>query len=110
MVRLTESELHRIIKESVNKILKEGIKSTDDDNIVPEDLAIKYGFRLDYSGFPNGLELWRKTINKLEASEYLRVLGISEFTSWRVAGADKLGVRITVQPKPKQQQKQYDYM
>ena len=110
MVRLTESDLHRIIKESVNKILKEGMKSTDENNIVPEDLAIKYGFKLDYSGFPNGLELWRKTIYKFEAGEYLRVLGIREFTSWHVVGKDKLGIRITVQPKPKQQQKQYGYM
>ena len=35
LVKLTENDLHRIVKKSVNKILKEGIRA---DKINPEDV------------------------------------------------------------------------
>jgi hypothetical protein len=52
LIRLTESDLHNIVKESVNKILGENLKTHDDDefNIYKklEELDIPYDFINDW--------------------------------------------------------------
>ena len=41
-IRLTESDLHRIINESVNRILKENSRDIDDDNYFGGGLPDRY--------------------------------------------------------------------
>lgn len=109
--------MSRIIKESVNNVLKkkalnEGIKGVDPYNVVPQSVAEKYGFKREYSGFENGLELWGKSIVKrntfrksnkwgdetdMSTRELLRALGISNFTTFTETPYG-LKVRITVEP------------
>jgi hypothetical protein len=120
---LTEGRLNRIIKESINRVINEGVKGVDPDNVVPQDVAEKYGFEQEYGGFDGGLELWGKYINlhgknkrvnnwvnnwkwedpyDLSPNQLLRALGISRFTTQ--SGKSKYGgvhVRITVEPKRK---------
>ena len=109
--------MSRIIKESVNNVLKkkalnEGIKGVDPYNVVPQSVAEKYGFKREYSGFENGLELWGKSIVKrntfrksnkwgdktdMSTRELLRALGISNFTTFTETPYG-LMVIITVEP------------
>ena len=113
----SRGRIGRIIRESVNKVLKkkslnEGIKGVDPNNVVPQSVAEKYGFKREYSGFENGLELWGKSINMsnifskrnkwgdktdMSTRELLHALGISNFTSLTKTPYG-LTVRITVEP------------
>ena len=96
IIRLTESDLHRIVKESVKRVLNEGMKSVDPNNVVPEDLAIQYGFEPEYSDSENGLELWGKDLTG-DYNKLLFKLGIRDFTSISNSITGK-HVRITVKP------------
>jgi hypothetical protein len=105
LIRLTESDLHRIIKESVNRVLKESIKGVDSNNVVPENIAVKYGFKPQYNDPNTGLEIWGKRIEKGMEKKYLRALGISNFISYDRSG--NVSISVKTEPKPQQQ---YDYM
>jgi hypothetical protein len=103
----SRNSLNKIIKESVKKVLNEGLKGVDPDNVVPQDVAEHYGFRREYAGFKSGLELWGRDIGEEidagcttpRAVSLLRKLGIKRFTTYNYNGK----VRITVQPNPKPQ-------
>lgn len=97
-IRLTESQLHKLIKESVKKVLNESIKGGDMENIVPQSIAEKFGFEPEYS-LGNDIELWSANLNQIQYSpkELLRLLGISDFTSYNINGK----VRITVKCEKK---------
>ena len=106
-IKLTESNLHRVIRESIKKVLREGAKGVDLNNIVPENRARKCGFKPEYAVGEDGLEIWGKTIytfgDRAENPEMLLImLGISNFTSYshnKMHGYAH--IRITVQPNPK---------
>ena len=102
LVRLTEGNLKRIIKESVRSVLRESTKGADTNNIVPADVAEEHGFKVEYSGFENGLELWGRYIDKGSAKRMLQSLGITRFTTYRICMDGNLYVRITVKPLEKQ--------
>lgn len=54
-IRLTESDLHRIVKESVNKILKERVAGEDgmtDDEVMHRR---NDNFMRDMDGYPNSI-------------------------------------------------------
>ena len=111
-------KMGRIIRESIKKVLNESPKSTDPDNVVPENVAIKYGFTLEYGGGQDGLELWGRDVirnngnhgwNKkpgwdseedLDSYGLLKALGIRRFTTMSKS-PNGVHVRITVQPDPK---------
>lgn len=95
-IRLTESQLHQVIKESVEKILSESVKTPDENNVVDSDLAKKLGFNAEYL-CDNGLELWGKIIQPYEyyAQKLLAKLGISRFTSYSIS-KNHIHVLITV--------------
>jgi hypothetical protein len=101
IIRLTESDIHKIIRESVNnvlnKVINEGLKGTDPNNVVPEDLARQYGFESEYADSANGLELWGKDIPNGNTNRLLFKLGIRNFTSISNT-ATGMHVRITVKP------------
>lgn len=75
--------------------LNEGIKAVDPTNVVPEEVAKKYGFSPAYAGFGNDLELWESSTK--HPRELLKALGISRFTNYNTNGS----VRITVKVSPK---------
>ena len=104
-IKLTESKLKQIVAESVKKILNESTKGIDENNVVPQNVAEKYGFKPEYGGFSNGLELWRGKLpkNNEEIKTLLWNLGIKKFTSYNLMNST---CRITVKPSPK---KEYDY-
>lgn len=62
LIRLTEGDLHRIIKESVNKMLKE--TSIDNDSYFGGGLPDKYFDDNDY--IPYNDRISKKEINQLE--------------------------------------------
>lgn len=45
IIRLTESDLRRIVKRSVNRIINEGKHSPDVNNVVLQGTAEKFGFQ-----------------------------------------------------------------
>ena len=104
MIRLTESDLHRIIKESVNRVLNESMKGVDSNNVVPENIAVKYGFKPQYNDPNTGLEIWGRRIEKGMGKKYLHALGISNFISYDRKG--NIYISVKTEPKP---QKQYEY-
>jgi hypothetical protein len=106
VIKLTEEDLHRIIKESVNKILSESAKGVDENNVVPQELAEKYHFTQAYSGFKNGLEIWERKYKPELAKELLRRLGIRRFTSINTTSHT---CRITVRPKKVERVKKPEY-
>jgi hypothetical protein len=106
VIRLTEGALHKIIKESVNKILSESIKGVDETNVVPQELAEKYHFTPAYGGFGDGLELWERKYKPEFAKELLRRLGIRRFTNVNTMNNT---CRITVRPKEVEQVEQPEY-
>lgn len=89
--------LSNVIKESINKVINEGLKGTDPNNVVPEDLASQYGFESEYADSANGLELWGKDIPNGNSNRLLFKLGIRNFTSISNT-ANGMHVRITVKP------------
>lgn len=100
-MKLTESKLRRIVHEAVESVLCEGMKGVDPENVVSEDDAIDNGFKSEYGGFDDGLELWGKDIeDSSEAKRLKRILGIDHFTS---ISETRRGyhVRITVRPNEK---------
>ncbi len=62
LIRLTESDLHRIIKESVNKILNE-VGETEDGQDVLGRLAAKKSTSGDYDGYSNVMDYARQKRN-----------------------------------------------
>ena len=104
VVKLNERQLRKIVKESIESILNESIKATDPRNVVPQEVAEKFGFKREYVNFGDGLELWGKRLdfNPLEdyraSAKFLSQLGIGRFASESYNGY----VRITVRPYPKQ--------
>jgi hypothetical protein len=100
IIKLTESDLHNIVNESVKRILKEDRKGVDVNNVVSEDNAVKFGFSEEYCGFEQGLELWGKDVtSRKEAKMLLKQLLISRFTTESESDWG-LHVRITVKPNP----------
>lgn len=100
-MKLTESKLRRIVHEAVESVLCEGRKDVDPKNVVSEDEAIDNGFKSEYGGFDNGLELWGKDIESPKEGRRLKkVLDIRQFTS---ISQTRHGyhVRITVRPNEK---------
>ena len=97
-VRLTKKQLHRVIKESVEKVLNESVKAGDMKNVVPQSIAKKFGFKPEYR-IGNGIELWNANLKQIKYNpeELLRLLGISRFTSYNING----NVRITVKREKK---------
>lgn len=51
VIRINEAQLKQMISESVKKVLKESMKSVDIMNTVTPNVAKKYGFQREYSGF-----------------------------------------------------------
>ena len=99
-IRLTEGDLHKIVKESIKRILKEDRKGEDVYNMVSEDDAVRFGFSEEYCGFEQGLELWGKDVtSRKEAAMLLRQLRITRFTTESESDWG-LHVRITVKPNP----------
>lgn len=81
------------------RALTEGLKTTNNANAVPEELARNCGFKLEYGGGEDGYEIWGRDIEPGSyGEELLRTLGIRKWDSWNVNGH----VRITVKPE-------YDY-
>lgn len=106
-VRLTESQLHRVIKESVKKVLKntiehrtlnESVKMPDMKNIVPFKKAQELGFEPEYT-CGNSLELWGKTIKSDNIYSTLYALGIKRFTSWNRNGHVQITVKNVEPPQ-----------
>ena len=113
LIRLTESGLHRIVKESVKRILNEGAKAVDPNNVVPQELAKKYMFAREYVDETNGLEIWGKNItgyhffnqkrgpHDYSPQELLYALNIKRFTDILKLPGGNTRVRITVEGDPK---------
>ena len=57
-IRLTESQLHRVIKESVKRILKEGFEDSFDVVVYDRDGAGNRGRRIVYSGSKDDCKSW----------------------------------------------------
>ena len=136
----SKKRMGRIIRESIKKVLNEGLKATDPNNVVPEDLAKKYGFEREYADNTNGLEIWgkdlsnpfmkRSNMNKYTLAkggdgkrfgfngkyidnpkDMLDALGIRNFTT--TSKNSKYGimhVRITVKPNPKKKMPTAPYL
>lgn len=98
IIRLTESDLRRIVKRSVNRIINEGKHSPDVNNVVLQGTAEKFGFQPAYST-NDGLEIWEKNgLDKKMLPKLLRRLNIERFTYWSVSlGGYRVG--ITVKPR-----------
>ena len=62
-VRLTESDLHRIVKESVKRVLKENSRDIDDDNYFGGGLPDRY---FDDDDAPDGDRISQKQIAQLD--------------------------------------------
>ena len=91
-MKIAEYKINKIVKESINKVLNEDLKWTDEENIVPQEVAEKYEFEREYICKKNGLEIWgRYTKNPMLL---LRRLGINRFSSENERGH----VAITVKP------------
>ncbi len=84
-IRLTESDLHRIVSESVNRVLKESQKASDAQNAVSQDMAEKLGFKLEYDT-GDGYELWGRVVSKNDEKKILSILRIPRFTSYNMNG------------------------
>lgn len=65
LIRLTESDLHRIVKESVNRILKEGLYDTDEDNEI-YDVGYEDKYRVVWEFKTKTSYLQYKTISEGE--------------------------------------------
>lgn len=99
-IKLTESELKKIISESVKNVLKEGIKTADAMNATSPELAKECGFELEYENVDGGFQLWGGPLpeDKQEKILLLRKLGIKRFTSENHMNGT---CRITVDPSGK---------
>ena len=53
-VRLTESDLHKIVKESVNRVLREGI---DDNNDIEKAMSKKTTYTIEISNINNSVRI-----------------------------------------------------
>jgi hypothetical protein len=53
-VRLTESDLHKIVKESVNRVLREGI---DDNNDIENAMSKKTTYTIEISNINNSVRI-----------------------------------------------------
>lgn len=86
--------------------MNESLKGVDPANVVPEELAERYGFSREYSGFESGLELWGRSLEPEDAKKLRQVLGISRFTEQSFSpnpSITKTRVKITVQPARKRE-------
>ena len=105
VVKINEGQLRKIVSESVKRVLKESIKGIDPNNVVSKEVAEKFGFRPDYTGFDDGLELWSKHLNfnpledYQQAKELLSQLGIKRFTTENWKGNVRITVRNNVNTK-----------
>lgn len=99
-IRLTESELKKVISESVKRVLNEGIKAADVNNAVSREIAQECGFEEEYTGINGGFELWTGPLPEgpREKKALLNKLGISRFTSEDYMHGT---CRITVDPSGK---------
>lgn len=99
-IRLTESDLKKIISESVKNVLKESIKAADTMNAVSPELAKECGFKLEYENVDGGFQLWGGPLpeDNQEKISLLRKLGIKKFTSENYMNHT---CRITVDPSGK---------
>lgn len=86
LIKLTESDLHRIIKQSVNRVLKESQMTQShlyfDDDLVPAGRAEHLGY--EYIGKDEtGAEVWIKNVNGYPSKSDLfwqaQTLGIRNF-------------------------------
>ena len=76
LIRLTESDLHRIIKESVNRILKEGYYDFDDD-FNADDVECPYCGSNYSDGYVGGVNLNNSQKIKQDNNDFLTV--VNEF-------------------------------
>jgi len=99
-IRLTEEQVRHILSSS---LIKEEIGAIDFDkliepeNIVPQELAEKYGFkRVNIDDPKTGLQLWGAKLPKdvLYRKNMLKKLGISRFIWFQIKGP----VFIVVKP------------
>lgn len=99
-IRLTESDLKRVISESVKKVLKEGIKAADVWNAVSRETAQECGFVREYRNVDGGFELWSgpRPEDPRERKALLNKLGITQFTTENYMNNT---CRITVDPSGK---------
>ena len=86
IIRLTEGDLHRIVKESVNRVLKESQMTQShlyfDDDLVPVGKAEQLGYK--YIGKDEkGTEVWIKNVKGYPSKSDLfwqaQTLGIRNF-------------------------------
>ena len=76
VIRLTESDLHNIIRESVNKILKETLANNehDEDNDWPEERILdRIDIEANMNDYPTIHESINKTLNEIEGQEPVNV-------------------------------------
>lgn len=99
IIRLTESDLRRIVKNSLKRILKEDKKAPDMQNVVSQKLAERFGFQMLYAT-NDGLEIWEKTgVDKRMFQRLLAKLNIDRYTYWS-SSMNGYRVGITVQGRP----------
>ena len=100
IIRLTESDLRRIVKNSLKRILKEDKKAPDMQNVVSQKLAERFGFQMLYAT-NDGLEIWEKTgVDKRMFQRLLAKLNIDRYTYWS-SSMNGYRVGITVQGMPR---------
>ena len=66
IIRLTESELHELVKEAVNRILKEGNFGKGGNGIIKGDI---FGTKLDARGRKQARELLKQHLEKEKVNE-----------------------------------------
>ena len=104
----TRNRIKEIVAENVRKVLKEEYIQTDKDNIVPQEVAELFGFRPDYKGYEDGLEIWQYYPDYDPCSDegfekmmrLCRKLGIKRPCAYRVYPSK--GIWITVRPNKKE--------
>lgn len=99
-VKLNESQLRKIVTESVDRVLMEDWKddyeytiSKWEDSIVPKQVAVQCGFKPEYTDF-YGYEVWEGNLNGKSEEELKSLLGIKRFLTTDYKGK----VRVLVDP------------
>ena len=85
LIRLTEQDLHRIVKESVNKILNEGVSFDETIKSIKDlcndtNMTVEFGQKYVYDGIPTlPVKLTANNADKYDVEE---ILGYLENYSW----------------------------
>ena len=85
LIKLTESDLHRIVKESVNRILNEGVSFDETIKSIKDlcndtNMTVEFGQKYVYDGIPTlPVKLTANNADKYDVEEILDYL---ESYSW----------------------------